>query len=224
MKTKKSKNANLENFRTIFLQIGLILTLSAILFAFEWKSSIKIEKLSNKGTTWIDIEDLPPVTRPEPEKKVVKPPVPIEKLIIEKDDVIIEEEPIFQETEIDWDDAIEIIEFDETEEKVVEEFVKVEIMPTFLGKNRQHFRSYVAGKVKFPISAIESGVNGTVYASFVIDEDGNVIKVEITRRVHPVVDQAVIDAIKSSPQWEPGIQDGKYVRVKYAIAIAFILE
>ena len=209
MKTKKSKNANLENFRTIFLQIGLILTLSAILFAFEWKSSIKIEKLSNKGTTWIDIEDLPPVTRPEPEKKVVKPPVPIEKLIIEKDDVIIEEEPIFQETEIDWDDAIEIIEFDETEEKVVEEFVKVEIMPTFLGKNRQHFRSYVAGKVKFPISAIESGVNGTVYASFVIDEDGNVIKVEITRRVHPVVDQAVIDAIKSSPQWEPGIQDGK---------------
>ena len=224
MKTKKSKKANLENYRTLFFQIGLILALSAILVAFEWKSAVKIEKLSDNRTNWIDIEDLPPVTRPEPEKRDVKPPVPIEKLIIEKDDVILEEEPIFEETEIDWNDKVDISIYEEPEEKVVEEFVKVEIMPTFLGKNRQHFRSYVAGKVKFPISAIESGVNGTVYASFVIDEDGNVIKVEITRKVHPAIDQAVINAIKSSPQWEPGIQDGKYVRVKYAIAIAFKLE
>lgn len=223
MKTKKSKKANLEKFRTIFFQIGLILALLAILVAFEWKSAVKIEKLSNDRTTWIDIEDLPPITKPEEEKKeIVKPPTPIEKLIIEKDDVIIEEEPIFAETEIDWDEAIPI--FEKEIEKVVDSvYVKVEFMPTFKKQEASYFRNYIANNIKFPIDAIEHGVRGKVYISFVVDENGDVTDIEVVRGVHPVIDNAVIDVIKKSPEWEPGIQQGKFVKVKFSIAIAFDL-
>ncbi len=225
MKTKKSKKANLENFRTIFFQIGLILALSAILVAFEWKSGVKIEKLSNDGITWIDIEDLPPVTRPEPEKKVVKPPVPIEKLIIEKDDVIIEEEPIFAETEIDWNDKVDISIYEEPEE-VVEEpiYYNYHEKPKFMGKDDNAFRKYIIENIKFPVQAQESGLSGKVQVQFVVDLDGSLSQIKILRGVHPSIDKEVLRVIENSPKWDPAIQSGRYVRAMYGIVIAFELN
>ena len=224
MKTKKSNRANLENFRTIFLQIGIILALSLLLFAFEWKSNVAFEKELFSTQVYEDLGILPPITRPKaeiPEK--VEPPVFELETVDDNED--IEDIDLSQLiTDIDEMDPINIIDFNEPTEKVEEEFVKVEFMPTFMGKDGRYFRNYVASNVKFPVSAVESGTVGTVFVSFVIDKDGFVTKVEITRSVHPVIDQAVIKVIENSPKWEPGIQDGKYVRVKYAIAIAFKLE
>lgn len=225
MKTKKSKRANLENYRTIFLQIGLILTLSAILAAFQWNSVVKTETLTNNYKNWIDIEDLPPVTRPESEKKEVKPPVPIEKLIIRKNNVDIVDEPIFESTETDWKEKVDIpIYNDRKEDGEGEPFLSAEFMPTFQGHDGNYFRKYVAENVKFPVGAVENGISGTVYASFVINKDGSVTDVKILRGVHPVIDNAVLDCIKNSPRWEPGINNGKYVRVRYSIAVAFKLQ
>ena len=223
MKTKKSNRANLENFRTIFLQIGLILALSAILVAFEWKSNVNYLIDYKDNNVGIDIEEFPPVTRPEQEKKkIVKPLVPIEKFIIENDDVIIEDEPNFIDTEDNWD--IPIPEFDEPEENVDNEpIIFAEFMPTFQGKDGSYFRNYIAENIIFPNDAKEFGISGTVYIAFVIDKDGSISNVEIIRGVHPIVDQAVLEVIKSSPKWEPGINNGRYVRVKYTIAIAFKL-
>ena len=39
MEVKKSPQADLENKKNIFLEIGLMLALGTILFAFEWKVS-----------------------------------------------------------------------------------------------------------------------------------------------------------------------------------------
>ena len=36
MELKKSKKADLENNRGVFLEIGLLLVLSIVLIAFEW--------------------------------------------------------------------------------------------------------------------------------------------------------------------------------------------
>ncbi len=223
MKTKKSKKANLENFRTIFFQIGLILVLSAILFAFEWKSSIKIEKLSNKGTTWIDIEDLPPITMPKEEVPEVKPPSFELKIVDDfQNDVIDDLTHLI--SEIDELEEIKIVEFVKKEEEVDEIVLVAQFMPAFQGKDGSCFRNYVAENVSFPNDAKENEISGTVYVSFIIDKDGLVTNVEILRGVHPIIDKAVLEVIKNSPRWEPGINNGKYVRVKYAIAIAFKLE
>ena len=224
MKTKKTKRANLENYRTIFLQIGLILTLSAILVAFEWNSAVNTKKLVTNSTNWFDMEELPPVTRPKPEKVDLKPPTPVERIIIRKDNVDIKEDPIFEDTEIDWNEGVDIHIYEKQEEEVVEDFIKVEIKPTFKGKDAGYFRNYIASHLKFPQSAVETGITGTVKASFIIAEDGSVSNVEITRSVHPTIDKAVIEAIQNSPKWEPGMQKGRFVSVRYSIAIAFRLE
>ena len=221
MKPKKSKKANLEKFRTIFFQVGMILTLSAILLAFEWKSSVSSEKLSDDRIIWTDFEELPPVIRPTVEMplKVEAPSFEITPDEFDVPDIDLE----LLISEIGEGDRIEIIEFEEPEETFVEEFVRVEFMPTFQGKDGSYFRNYVAGQVKFPTSAVETGVSGTVYASFVIDENGKVVDARITREVHPVIDKAVLKVIENSPDWEPGIQEGRRVRVRYSIAIAFQL-
>ena len=44
MELKKSKKANLEGKRTIFLEIGLVVVLGIILAAFEWSSKPNMEK------------------------------------------------------------------------------------------------------------------------------------------------------------------------------------
>lgn len=222
MKLKKSKKANLEKFRTIFFQVGMILTLSAILLAFEWKSSVNIEKLSNDRIIWTDFEELPPVIRPTLElpRKVEAPGFEITPDEFDVPEIDLEH----LISEIGEGEGIEIIEFEKSDEKIIEEYVRVEFMPTFQGKEASYFRNYVAGEVKFPASAIETGVSGTVYASFVIDENGKVVDARITREVHPVIDNAVLKVIENSPRWEPGIQDGRRVRVRFAIAIAFQLQ
>ncbi|MFC2152785.1 energy transducer TonB [Bacteroidota bacterium] len=223
MKPKKSKRANLENYRTIFFQIGIIITLSAILFAFEWKSAVKLEKLSDNGISWTDIEDLPPVTRPEPDKKEIKPELPSETFIIEKNDVEIEDEPSFLDLEDEWDTPP--IKFGRREEVVDEkEYTNAQFMPTFREQEAAYFRNFIAEVIKFPEQARELGISGKVFVSFVIDKDGSVINVEILRGVDPLIDSAVIEAIKSSPKWEPGMQEGRFVKVRYSMAITFELQ
>lgn len=224
MKPKKTKRANLENYRTIFLQIGIILALTAILASFEWKTKFTFEKLTNDRTVGTDITELPPITRPEKEKEeLIKPPEPISKLEIVKNDFEIKEDPLFLPTDVEWDTPIP--EFKKEEEVVDDnEYIKVQFMPRFNGQDAAYFRNYVSENLKFPVSAVESGVTGTVFVSFVIEKDGSVSKVEILRGVHPVLDKAVAEAIQKSPSWEPGIQEGKFVKVRYSIAISFRLE
>ena len=225
MKTKKTKRANLENYRTIFLQIGLILTLSAIFVAFEWNSTVSTKKLTFNSTNWEDIEDFPPPTRPKAEVPPKVEPPSFELEVVE-DKVEIEDidlDRLISET--DETEAINIVEYDDNEEEnVIEDFIKVEIKPRFEGKEAKYFSNYIGGNLDFPITAVETGITGTVKAAFIIDEDGSVSNVEIIRSVHPVIDQAVVKAIQSSPKWEPGMQKGRYVSVRYTIAISFKLE
>ena len=84
MKAKKSKKANLENFRTIFFQIGIVITLSAILLAFEWKSAVVIEPVVLAGTSIDVIEIEMPRTKQKEKKQKIKPVVPFEQIIIKK--------------------------------------------------------------------------------------------------------------------------------------------
>ena len=223
METKKSKRANLENYRTIFLQIGIILTLSAILFAFEWKTKVELEDLEDSRIDWVDIEEMIPVTRPKAE--VIKK-VEVPSFMITPDEFEVPDfDPDLFDSEIGINDGIEIIDYGDVEEpEEVEDFVIIaEFMPTFQGKDGKHFRNYIADKVKFPRGAVNNGISGTVFTTFVVDKDGKVINVQILRGVHPVIDEAVLEVIKNSPKWEPGMNNGRLVKVKYTIAIKFEL-
>jgi len=223
MKPKKSKKANLENYRIIFLQVGTILTLSLILGAFEWKSGYDIEEITIEQIEWDETEILPPVTRPQPEIQEVKPPS-FEINIVDDEKEIDFEDLSDLISEIDEGDRIIVKDYTEPEEVVTDEpFLFVEFMPTFNGKDSKYFRNYIANHIKFPEEAQINGIHGTVYTSFVIDKAGNVTDVQILRGVNSAIDAAVIEAIKSSPKWEPGMNNGTYVKVKFNMPVSFKL-
>ncbi|MBN1952065.1 MAG: energy transducer TonB [Bacteroidales bacterium] len=95
----------------------------------------------------------------------------------------------------------------------------VEEMPRFQDGSADEFRMFLAQNMKFPDSAMEYGICGTLYFSFVIDEQGNLGEIEILRRCNPAVDAEIIRVLESSPPWTPGMQRGKPVKVKFTFPL-----
>ena len=217
MEPKKNPEINLENKKGLFFQIGLIITLIIVLFAFEWKSYEKVDY--NLGQLNLDDleEEIIPITKQEV-KPPPPPPPPPEVIEIVEDEVEIEEELEIEDTESDEDIAIEI-----EEESDDEFFMVVENMPEFPGGDLGLMK-YIQKNVKYPPIAKEYNITGKVYVSFIVDKSGSVTNVKIVRGVDKNLDAEALRVVKSLPKYKPGKQRGKPVRVMFTIPINFTLN
>lgn len=146
---------------------------------------------------------------------------------IVEDDVVIENEVKFEDDETSEDKVVEIYApvLQAEEEEVEEEiFVIVEDMPKFRGGDINKFREWVQKRVRYPELASENGIQGRVFITFVVETNGNVSNVTVTRSVDALLDDAAREAVAASPKWEPGMQRGRPVRVRYSIPIIFQLQ
>jgi TonB family protein len=101
-------------------------------------------------------------------------------------------------------------------------FAVIEEKPEFPGGNAA-LMQFLGSNTKYPEYAKENGIQGRVFVAFVIDKDGKVIDVEILRGVHKILDKEAIRVVSSMPDWSPGIQKGKAVKVRYQVPINFKL-
>jgi len=228
MELKKSKKADLESKRSLFLEIGFVLALGMILLAFEWTSSpAKVEGFQEENNTDLVQENVP-VTRQEQRKEPPPPPPPksTEVINIVDNDVEIKDELILEESEADQDTRVSIDAFSMEEEEEEEEqvFVVVEDMPSFRGKGLNAFARYVQENLVYPFIAQENGIEGTVFLRFIVDKDGSITDVRVLRGVDPALDKAAMTAVRQAPDWQPGKQRGKPVKVACTIPISFSLE
>jgi len=99
--------------------------------------------------------------------------------------------------------------------------VCVQRMPTFLGGDLQTFRKWVIGHVTYPPELRKQRISGEVLISFIVKRDGSIGDIEVHKSSHPDFKQAVLCAVRSSPKWTPAIQNGKFVRFKYALPVIF---
>ena len=72
--------------------------------------------------------------------------------------------------------------------------------------------------------AKENDIQGTVFVKFVVNELGKVTDVEILRGIDPLLDKEALKVIKSLPDWKPGYQSGKNVKVRMQVPIKFKLN
>ena len=228
MELKKNEKANLENKKSLFLQIGLILALIICIVAIEWTSGQKRDSIFDGMTEEAIEEEQIPVTEETPPEEIPPPEVTVTDLFeIVEDDVLIENEVRFEDDETSEDKVVEIYapvlqaEEEETEDEI---FVIVEDMPKFRGGDINKFREWVQKRVRYPELAAENGIQGRVFISFVVETNGNVSNVTITRSVDALLDEAAKEAVAASPRWEPGMQRGRPVRVRYSIPIIFQLQ
>ncbi|MBT2559726.1 TonB family protein [Pedobacter sp. ISL-68] len=105
----------------------------------------------------------------------------------------------------------------------VYDFVSIEKQPEFPGGIGK-FYQYLGGSIKYPKMAQDNNVQGKVFLSFVVEKDGSLSDVQITRGLGSGTDEEAMRVIKESPKWHPGIQNGLAVRVKYNINVNFTLN
>lgn len=228
MEPKKSEKANLENKKALFIEIGLIIALLVCLGAMEWTSGQKKDSAFAGMTEEAIEEEQIPVTEETPPEEMPPPEVTVTDLFeIVEDDVVIDNEVKFEDDETSEDKVVEIYApvLQAEEEEVEEEiFVIVEDMPKFKGGDINKFREWVQKRVRYPELAAENGIQGRVFITFVVETNGNVSNVTISRSVDQLLDEAAKEAVMASPKWEPGMQRGRPVRVRYSIPIIFQLQ
>jgi len=222
MEAKKSKNANLENKRSTFIKIGFIFALAIMLVAFEW-SAPKKELPDLLFTSISDIdEEVIQITREE--KIIPEPPKPNPKLIIKDDLEELIEDPIdFDDPEANQKTEINITNLlsDEPPDTEPVPFFKLEDKPLFMGQPYSYFHKYIGDNLKYPSNIAGYGITGRVFVEFIINEKGEVDNIKIIRSLHPELDAEVLRVIKSSPEWTPGKQRGRPVKVPFTFSVFF---
>lgn len=227
MDLKKSPKADLENKRVIFTEIGLVIGLALMLVAFEWKS---YEKTTVEVTTR-QVENVAEEIIPITEQKI-KPPPPapvaqVVKINIVEDDVEVDDNISIdveadQNTEVQEYVAPVKVEEEESAEEV-QIFMVVESMPEFPGGESALY-GYLAENIKYPQMAKESGIQGRVFVTFVVERDGSVTDVRVLRGIGGGCDEEAIRVVQNMPKWTPGKQRGKSVRVQYNLPVKFTLQ
>lgn len=227
MINKKSKKADLENKRNTLFLIGFVFALGSVLFAFEWKTGSP--QIMEFGNTSFAIEDdiyipsTPPEKKEPPQQKIE---VPFFELV--DDNANIEDEFVGFDSEPTDDNILDVKDFvfastGDKYDKTDEPFLFVEEMPEFPGGEKA-LLNYLTINVKYPVVAQENGIQGIVYVSFVIDENGHINNVGLLRGVDKLLDNEAIRVISSMPKWKPGKQHGKAVKVRFTVPIAFKLQ
>jgi len=82
---------------------------------------------------------------------------------------------------------------------------------------------FVMEHVSYPRKMRKQNRAGTVIVRFVVEKDGSVGHIEMLRGVDPALDDQVVEAVSQFPNFKPGEQRGKPVRVQYALPVKFSL-
>ena len=241
MQVKKNTTADLDSYKMIFFQIGLIAALALSYSLLETKTYSTVSKnVTPQLNVDYLIEDNVPVTTVE----VTPPPPPkIESTqffeVLENDTEI--EESIIESTETSFDEAIvaeNTVHVDDVsfaKEEVIEDvpFVLVEEIPVYPGcenvKDKTAQKDCMSQKItefvtrEFNVSlGRELGLTGVqkIYVLFKIDEQGKIIDVH-ARAPHPALEQEASRVVQLLPAMTPGKQRGRPVRVAYSMPIIF---
>jgi TonB family protein len=97
------------------------------------------------------------------------------------------------------------------------------IPPEFKG-GMDAFSSFLSRKIEYPDDARENNIQGTVMLSFVVEKDGKVSDIKVSKSVSRTIDAEAVRVMKKCPPWLPGMQFGRPVRVAYVVPIGFALS
>ena len=226
MEPKKSVKADLEWKKPTFVQIGLVISLLIVYLAFELVGA-REQTESGFVTVAAVIDEEQVIQTEQPKEAPPPPPQQMSQTIIEviADDIKVADFTIDAEA----DENLEVEEIVYVEDTKVEEvkeaeiFIVVEVEPEFPGGEDARMK-FLRDNVVYPKIARETGVEGTVLVSFVVEPDGRITNVEILRGRAPSLDEEALRVAKMMPKWKPGKQRGKTVRVKYNMPIRFTLN
>ena len=225
MEIKKSSKVDLQNKRTLFLEIGLLtsLMLVIVMFSCSQKEKSIMSLTKDEGPIMQELIDIT--------VQVQKPPEPVKTTItvisdiinVVKDNTKIATEFSFAEFET----ADITVQKAAVKEEVIESdepFIIAEEMPQFMGGDLNKFRSWVQERLRYPTIAAENGIQGTVTLSFVVERDGTLTSISVLQTPDRSLSEEATRVLQTSPKWTPGKQRSTPVRIKYTLPVQFKLQ
>ncbi len=224
MEIKKTEHADLSRKYGLFLVIGLVVSLGATLVAFEWKTydSGDLMDLGSLTDDFDELMEVPPTTQPPKQPPVIQMPKLIE---IPDDEEIIEEIDVVIDVDVTEEQIIEdlIVEDEMPEEEAEQVFLWVEEQASFPGGPKA-WAKFLNKTFKYPRKAARMGIEGKVNLSFIVDKNGVISDIQVTRGIGGGCDEEAIRVLSQSPRWSPGRQRGNAVKSRMAIQIKFQLK
>jgi len=224
MEARKNPKYDLRQYRGMFFNIGLVISLLMVIAAFNWRF-YDDQNLMQNGSSSIDFVesmDVPLTQQPPP-----PPPKALKNVsLIAVEDVQDIEDNIDIDLDIEMTDettiekTIETVVPDVEEEDTEEIFIIVEDKPVPKG-GMASFYQYVNDNIKYPHQAQTLSIEGRVFVQFVVGKDGKLTDIKVVRGIGGGCDEEAVRVIKNAPAWKPGKQRGRPVRVKMVLPITF---
>ncbi len=99
-------------------------------------------------------------------------------------------------------------------------YTYIDSYPQFPGGDRARLY-FIRTNIRYPEQALKSGIQGVVTLLFVIEIDGSITNIQITKGIGGGCDDEAIRVTRSMPTWFPGKRNGKPVRVMVKMPIVF---
>jgi TonB family protein len=98
--------------------------------------------------------------------------------------------------------------------------------PMFLNSQdpRKFLKEWVYQYLKYPERALRDGTQGRVQVDFIVEKDGRVTNVKVSKGVSEELDAEAVKVISASPKWKAGRVDGEKVRTAMTVPVEFRLE
>jgi TonB family protein len=98
-----------------------------------------------------------------------------------------------------------------------------EDFPTFRGGRFTAFRNWVLSQVKYPPEATAKNIEGWVQVNFVVEPDGSLSNIKSGGLGNPLLTEAVMQVIRSSPKWEPAKNPAANEPFQSGVTVSFKL-
>ena len=102
-------------------------------------------------------------------------------------------------------------------------YKSADVPPAFKGGDAELNR-YLSRNIKYPKEARDNNIKGRVTIGFIVEKDGTLTNVKLVRGIGGGCDEEAVRAMSVSPKWNPGLNSGKPVRVRYSIPVAYALS
>ncbi|MDO7886181.1 energy transducer TonB [Hymenobacter cheonanensis] len=208
------------------------------------------EVLNLKENVLMDAPPLDETKPPPPPPPPEAPPPPPPKLttvkftppVVKKDEEVKKEEVPDQEELKDKTvatvsvkgntDAPDLSDLSGEGTKPVEEVVEtnkvytyVEQMPALPGGGGMGaIVAAIQKNVRYPAVDLRNQVEGRVFASFTVDENGDISDVKIVKGLSGTIDAETIRSIKALPKFIPGKQNGRSVKVSFTVPVTYKIQ
>lgn len=222
---KKHWSVDINKYKGVIVNIGIIVSLALMLVAFEYPD-YEEASLVVLDSGPIQIEEQ--IEIPQTQQKPPPPPkIQLPTIVEVPDEEEIEDEiEVELDVEIDQETVIEeVVEVEEEkeEEDVDQIFTIVEETAAPTG-GMTAFYEYIKDNLEYPRQARRMGVQGKVFLEFIVDKDGSITDVKVVRGIGAGCDEEAIRILQNSPKWKPAKQRGRPVRQKMTFPINFKLN